>query len=233
MKRMQAAATWLAGFWASVRPRTRRGALRGSAIVAGLAMALSVAMYGAFAVGINEVAPYLERTIHPEWNAQQQAGSELTFAGAATCGGCHKAETTQLVTSKHEGIGCESCHGALEQHAISSPGPDADLLIATPTDELCIKCHEVTTGRPATFPQVNPQAHYTLECLACHNPHSGVSMKPPIVQHPIDGLPHCMTCHGQAAFEARDIRHPEASTDDQACLACHTAKKAPSTSVQP
>lgn len=233
MTRLKAATMWLGGFWASVRPRTRRGALRGTAIVAGLAMALSVALYGAFAVGITEVAPYLERTLHPEWNAQEQAGSELTFAGAATCGACHQAETTRLVTSKHAAIGCESCHGALNQHASSSPGPDADLLIATPTDELCVKCHEVTAGRPVSFPQVEPTAHFTLECLACHNPHSGVSMKPPVVQHPLEGLPLCMTCHAQWAFEARDIRHPDASTDDQACLACHTVKKATSTGVKP
>ena len=105
--------------------------------------------------------------------------------------------------------------------------------MGTPTDALCVKCHEQTGGRPATFAQVDVSTHYITTCLACHNPHSGISKKPPVVMHPIDGIPACLTCHGTDAFKARDLRHPDASTDDQACLACHTLAKTTTTSVQP
>lgn len=219
--------------WESVRPHSRRGALRATGLIAGGTLALTLLLFGALWGGLAMAAPYLEVTLHPSWNTQTQAGMELSYAGVAACVDCHEPEVTRLVTSKHAEIGCESCHGALLDHALSSPGPEADLEIATPTSELCIRCHEETTGRPDAFPQVAVELHYIVDCLACHNPHSGVSMHPPAVVHPITDLPPCITCHGADAFRARDIRHPEVSEDDQDCIACHELRPDPNQRVEP
>lgn len=229
MTRLQA----LRSFWQSVRPRTALGAIKGTGLIAGGAVVLALVLFGVLWVGLAMAAPYLEVTLHPERNAQSQAGLELQYAGVARCITCHEPEVTKLVASDHSAIGCESCHGALNTHAISSPGPVADYLIDTPNDELCVKCHEQTTGRPEGFPQVEVTEHYIDTCLACHNPHSGISRNPPVVYHPVDGLPQCITCHGDDAFKAREIRHPEASEDDKSCIACHELKPQAHLSVKP
>ena len=223
----------LRSLWQSVRPRTPRETLEGTGLIAGGAVAIAIVLFGVLWVGLAMAAPYLEVTLHPERNAQALAGLELTYAGVATCTACHEPEVTRLVTSRHAEIGCESCHGALNSHAMSSPGPEADYLIETPSAELCVRCHEQTTGRPESFAQVEVADHYIDTCLACHNPHSGVSMKPPVVMHPIDGLPTCITCHADGAFKAREIRHPQASEDDAACIACHELRPVPHMSVKP
>jgi predicted CXXCH cytochrome family protein len=219
--------------WESIRPRTMRGAARGIGLVAGSAVVIAVVLFAILWVGLAMAAPYLEVTLFPERNAQALAGLELKYAGVATCATCHEPEVTRLVSSMHADIGCESCHGALNAHALSSPGPEADRLIETPTAELCVKCHEQTAGRPEGFPQVEVADHYIDTCLACHNPHSGVSKKPPVVVHPIDGLPACITCHADGAFKAREIRHPKASEDDKACIACHELRPVPHRTVKP
>jgi len=223
----------LRSFWVSVRPRTRFGAVKAAGLIAAGALALTVGLFGALWGGLALAAPYLEVTIHPERNAQAQAGMRLSYAGVAACMGCHEPEVTRLVLSAHKEIGCESCHGALNDHATSSPGPEADFLVETPTDALCVRCHEQTGGRPDGFAQVTLADHYVDTCLACHNPHSGISQRPPVVMHPIAGLPPCIQCHADDAFKAREIRHPEASEDDQACIACHELRPQPNRTVNP
>lgn len=232
MTRLQSIRTSAAAFWQGVRPRTRHGALRATGLIAGGALAVALVLFGTLWGGLALAAPYLEVTLHPERNAQALAGLDESYAGAALCATCHQPEVTKLTASKHAGIGCESCHGALLDHATSSPGPEADLLIGTPTADLCVKCHEQRDGRPADFPQVVLGVHYTDTCLACHNPHSGVSQKPPAVVHPITDLPPCITCHGEDAFKAREIRHPQVSQDDAACLACHELRPTNTSSVK-
>jgi predicted CXXCH cytochrome family protein len=208
-------------FWTSVRPRSLRGGLVAAGLIAAGSAILSLVLVAMLWIGLALAAPYLEVTLHPERNAQALAGAELRYAGVGTCATCHEPEVSRLTTSKHAAIGCESCHGALGDHATSNPGPEAVALIETPTATLCVRCHARTEGRPAGFAEVVVADHYLDTCLACHNPHSGISRKPPVVVHPIADLPPCITCHGDDAFRRREIRHPVASQDDAACIACH------------
>ena len=220
--------------WRSVRPRSRREAaldLTGIVVVAAI-------LAGAFFVGATTLwSPYVESVVRPDENARTWAALEPTYAGAAICQKCHAVEAAKAAVGGHTGIGCESCHGALLDHALASPdaavlalaGP-ATLQLATqlsvPTDQLCTKCHIATVGRPAAIRQIVPADHYVSECLQCHDPHTGISRRPPVVVHPLENLPACITCHGPDGFKARNQRHPTVSGDEP-CLACHAPGRGP------
>jgi hypothetical protein len=74
---------------------------------------------------------------------------------------------------------------------------------------------------------INPYQHYKPVCLECHDPHTTDATRPPIVMHPLDDLPPCVTCHGPEGFKARNLRHPDATTEDAACLECHGRNRGP------
>lgn len=210
--------------WRSVRPRTRRGALLAAlSILAG-----SAVLAGAFVVGAAMAwSPYIETDLHPAANANMWAGQELTFAGAGQCAACHETETTRAASARHAGISCESCHGGLREHVASDATLAATTIQPTlPTDSVCIRCHTIAIGRPVSQLQVDPAGHYAPACLQCHDPHSGISRRPPVVLHPLVDLPPCITCHGPDGFKARSQRHPVVDGDEP-CLECHGAGRGP------
>ena len=128
----------------------------------------------------------------------------------------------------HAGVACESCHGALAEHAEASPVPgSAALALAEPTNADCLRCHTAADGKPVSLKTINPFQHYKPVCLECHDPHTTDATRPPVVRHPLDDLPPCVTCHGPDGFKARNQRHPDATTDDAACLECHAPNRGP------
>ncbi len=217
--------TRLRRYWASVRPRTRRGgALAIVGILAG-AGALSVVLFVGAAMAWS---PYLDFTLNRDADAKRTATLELTFASSSTCAECHEPQTEKLVSKSHIGIGCQSCHGALLEHTLESEGPDAETVrVAVPTDETCVRCHVQATGRPEGLRGIIPAEHYVSTCIACHEPHTGVANRPPVVEHPLEKLPACLICHGPEGFKQRNQRHPIGTTDDKPCLACHAPGRGP------
>jgi hypothetical protein len=212
------------GFWSSVRPRTRRGAVLAALAIVAASAALAVVF---FAGAMMAWSPYVESVARPDANPRAWARLEPSYGEAAMCRRCHEPEYAKAVSGSHEGIGCESCHGALVEHALASPGTDeAAVALAVPTDQLCVRCHVSAVGRPATVRQVVPAEHYVDECLQCHDPHTGISRRPLVVLHPLANLPPCVTCHGPEGFKARNQRHPEVSGDEP-CLACHAPGRGP------
>lgn len=217
--------------WLTVRPTTRRGALRGGVLIVGLAGLLAVALF-AGAVALASLAS--EYGFHPEANADAWRLRPPAFGEASGCAACHAPEQAKLTSATHAGIGCESCHGPLGSHALASPGtPEADVDVATPSDAVCLTCHVAVVGRPDGFRQVVPADHYVPECLQCHDPHTGISKRPPIVRHTLDRLPECVTCHGPDGFKARDQRHPTVSDEDAFCLSCHLPGRGPEEDLGP
>src|SRR5574341_1265502 len=108
------------------------------------------------------------------------------------CGACH---TTGYKPTGHQdnmegvvgtwaepGIQCEACHGPGSLHASNPYG------IALKVDrdaELCGKCHrrgDVTTvdakggfvDHHEQYEELLQSKHITLDCVTCHNPHTGV-----------------------------------------------------------
>lgn len=212
-------------FWDSVRPRTRRGGfLAAGAILLGAGVLSVVFLVGAAMAW----DPYLEYALDPGVNTRQWATLELSYTSSSTCRECHLLLQVKLVTATHEGIGCQSCHGALLEHAEAGDAATSEQVpVRVPTDEVCLRCHTTATGRPAEFRQIVPGQHYVAECLECHDPHTGIANRPPVVLHPLTDLPPCLTCHGSEGFKARDQRHPEGTVDDARCLECHAAGRGP------
>ena len=203
--------------WSAVRPRTVRGALLFVVVAAGLSLGIFAGAAAAPAV-VSEYG-FRPNANSAEWRALQPAYSEV-----ARCATCHDAQFARLQSATHAGIGCESCHGPAGTHALASPGTaEAELDVPVPNDAICLACHLSVAGRPAAFRQIVPGDHYTAACLACHDPHTGISRRPPVVEHPLDNLPPCFTCHGPDGFKARNQRHPVVAADDPSCLACHRA----------
>jgi hypothetical protein len=210
--------------WETVRPRSRRGAILGLLAV----MAGSVVLAGVFLVGAAMAwSPYIQTDLHPDANPRAWAALAPKFGGEALCATCHEVESTRLASAQHRGIGCESCHGALRDHALSSPEALAAAAVPViPTDTVCKTCHVSALGRPAGVNQINLTDHYVPLCLQCHDPHTAVANRPPVVLHPLENLPPCVTCHGPDGFKARSQRHPDVS-DDERCLDCHAPGRGP------
>jgi hypothetical protein len=197
-------------------PRLARRLLLLTVAAASLALMLWIA---AGAAG----AAFREYGFHPETGEQAWRALAPRFGDANRCGTCHEPELAKLVSATHAGIGCQSCHGALAEHEEDELGGS----VRTPDDEVCLRCHTAVVGQPVAFRSVVPDNHYVADCLACHDPHTGISQPPPVVLHPLERLPTCVTCHGPDGFMARLPRHPEASEDDRTCLLCHAEGRGP------
>ncbi len=93
----------------------------------------------------------------------------VQYAGRASCESCHVDIVEKRQGSKHNAIGCESCHGPLAAHASD---PDAVHPKLPERRSLCLGCHRVNTAKPAWFPQVDPADHGGAgNCTDCHDPH--------------------------------------------------------------
>lgn len=218
----------LRALWASVRPRTRRGRFVTVGALAGGALLMSVILFVGAAMAWS---PYLEFSLNRDVDARSWATLDMSFASSSTCSQCHETEATRLEMGSHASIGCQSCHGPLQAHVDAGDEADAATVsVAVPTDEVCVRCHTLTEGRPDGQAQIVPIQHYTSQCLACHDPHTALANRPPVVLHPLDNLPPCLTCHGPDGFKARNQRHPVVETDE-ACLDCHAAGRGPGTDV--
>ena len=218
----------LRDLWSSVRPRTRRGAaLAILAIAAGSVLLTAVFLVGAAMAW----SPYIQTDLHPDTNPRAWAALAPSFGGQALCATCHQVESARLASAQHSGIGCESCHGAVLEHAMAnSPALAAADAPVIPTDAVCRTCHVAALGRPAGFNQINLTDHYVPLCLQCHDPHTAIANRPPVVLHPLENLPPCITCHGPDGFKARSQRHPVVS-DDERCLDCHAPGRGPDSST--
>jgi Cytochrome c554 and c-prime len=217
--------TTLRDLWASVRPRTRRGGFLSAAAILGGAAVLSVVLLVGAAMAWD---PYVEYSLDREVDARSWASLDQEYASAGMCLDCHAPEAAKATTASHEGIGCQSCHGPLLEHVRAGEETDSSTVaVKVPTEELCLRCHVQADGRPASIREIVVADHYVPACLACHDPHSGVSNPPPVVEHPLENLPPCMTCHGPEGFMTRNQRHPVVDTNDRACLDCHLEGRGP------
>lgn len=154
-----------------------------------------------------------------EPNAQTWAGLIPRYAGQQICTTCHAAEAQTQDASIHLNVSCEGCHGAAAEHASSVTAGKATTL-AKATSALCVTCHATVAGRPASFPEVDPATHYSGgQCLRCHDPHSIVAVRPPVVSHPLTDLPECTTCHAPDGLKKIPAGHE--LVVDTTCLSCH------------
>lgn len=92
----------------------------------------------------------------------------VAFAGKTACLDCHSDVADAQKGSRHATVRCEACHGPLAGHA---DNPDVKPAKLAP-ERLCLTCHRSIAGRPAKFPQIDPDEHAGgVECTSCHKPH--------------------------------------------------------------
>jgi hypothetical protein len=143
------------------------------------------------------------------------------------CGPCHmtnyKKDGNQdglpgmIGTWSENGIGCEECHGAGEQH-VAKPS-NKNIKIDSSADA-CAKCHQrggtgpkpmASGGFIKHHEQINELrvgSHKDLSCTECHNPH----------QRAILAEQKCAECHdGEAAAYAKTIH----GKSNISCVECH------------
>ena len=99
----------------------------------------------------------------------------IAFAGRNACLDCHDDIATLKKTGKHDGVGCEACHGPQETHVADA----STVLPEKPNAKtLCVVCHMENLAKPRNFPQINPKEHADDDnCIKCHNPHVPLPIK--------------------------------------------------------
>lgn len=168
----------------------------------------------------------------PSWSSFHAGQSEMPF----TCGNCHTTgfsnggsqDDLPGITGSwaQAGVRCERCHGPGSLHANNPKG--VQMLIERDS-ALCQDCHTYKNIRPASLEVANgfiqhsdqygdlsQSKHQILDCLTCHNPHSGV------VQLRLEGQPttrlQCQDCHFEEAKFQNNSAHV---TQNIGCTDCH------------
>jgi predicted CXXCH cytochrome family protein len=166
------------------------------------------------------------------------AGLVSYHAGEAdmsfTCGTCHTTGYSAggnqdnlpgvAGTWAQAGVRCERCHGPGSLHMTNPKGIH---MLVERDSGLCRECHiyvsptslDVSNGfiqHQDQLGDLSQSKHQILDCLTCHDPHSGV------VQLRQDGLQTtrllCQDCHWQ---EAQYQNNPTHTAMNLACTECH------------
>ncbi len=95
---------------------------------------------------------------------------EAKYLDTIACRSCHKGIDSVKSGGVHQGINCQTCHGAGYLHA---KDPKKNPLTKPTEREFCGKCHNINAARPSFMKQVDISKHNTKsKCIVCHNPHS-------------------------------------------------------------
>ena len=166
----------------------------------------------------------------PGWTSYHSGETDVSF----TCGICHTTgysiggnqdDLPGLVgTWKEPGIRCEACHGPGSLHASNPKG--VRMLVASDSS-LCRQCHEyLPTSQLAVangfiqhgdqYGDLSQSKHQVLDCLTCHDPHSGVVQSREAGTQSTNLL--CQDCHWQEAQFQKNPRHVALTVG---CTDCH------------
>jgi predicted CXXCH cytochrome family protein len=164
------------------------------------------------------------------WSSFHPGESELSF----TCGKCHTTAYSQggnqdnlpglVGTWNQAGVRCEACHGPGSLHASNPKG--VRMLIPSGSS-LCRQCHEyvptaqliVSNGfiqHSDQYGDLSQSKHQVLDCLTCHDPHSGVVQSREAGTQTTNLL--CQDCHWQEAQFQNNPRHVALNIG---CTDCH------------
>jgi len=146
-----------------------------------------------------------------EWQASPHAQTmndiflnEWTNEGKKwECLVCHVSQLDKKTGEfSHEGISCESCHGAAKDDH-----PDKSKMALPVTSEVCQSCHAITYGEW----RVSAHGQKNIRCFDCHKMHQMQLRKDQPDQM-------CGTCHTE---RLKDFSHATHSLEGLHCLSCH------------
>jgi hypothetical protein len=116
---------------------------------------------------------------------------------------CHSSRYDRNAgTFSHEGVSCESCHGAInEKH------PDEAKMTLPVSSEVCQSCHSITYGEW----RVSRHGQKNIRCFDCHKMH-GMQLRKD------DPDQMCGTCHTE---RLKDFSHATHHIKGVRCINCH------------
>jgi predicted CXXCH cytochrome family protein len=170
--------------------------------------------------------------LSPGWSSYHAGQPELTF----TCGDCHATGFNNggnqddlpgiAGTWAQAGVRCERCHGAGSLHANN---PKAVRMLVERDSAFCEDCHTYKDIRPEAleiangfiqhgdqYGDLSQSKHQILDCLTCHDPHSGVVQLRMQNQQTTRLL--CQDCHFE---ESKNQNNPAHVANHIACTDCH------------
>jgi hypothetical protein len=116
---------------------------------------------------------------------------------------CHTSRADRKTgTFSHDGISCESCHGAMKEDH-----PDKSKMVLPATSEVCQSCHGITYGEW----RVSLHGQKNIRCFDCHKMHGMAQRK----DKPDE---MCGTCHTD---RLSSFSHATHSLEGLHCLSCH------------
>jgi predicted CXXCH cytochrome family protein len=178
----------------------------------------------------------------PGWVSYHSGEADLSF----NCGSCHTTGYTNggnqdnlpgiVGTWAQAGVRCERCHGPGSLHANN---PQGIHMLVEQNSGLCRECHEyvptaaleVKNGfiqHSDHFGDLSQSKHQVLDCLTCHDPHSGVVQLQQEGQQTTKLL--CQDCHWQ---EAQFQSNPTHVSLKLGCTDCHMPHLIQSGSANP
>jgi predicted CXXCH cytochrome family protein len=168
--------------------------------------------------------------LSPGWSSYHAGEADLSL----TCGACHATGYKNggnqdnlpgvVGTWAQPGVRCERCHGPGSQHANN---PQGIRMLVERDSALCRECHqyvptpalEVKNGfiqHSDQYGDLSQSKHQVLNCLFCHDPHSGVVQLEMNNQQATRLL--CQDCHWQ---EAQFQNNPSHVAQNLSCTDCH------------
>lgn len=164
------------------------------------------------------------------WTSYHSGEENLSF----TCGSCHSTGYSKGGNQDNlpgiagswtqPGVRCERCHGPGSLHAKDPKGVS---MVIDRDNSLCQDCHvkvapamlDVKNGfiqHSDQFGDLSQSKHQILNCLTCHDPHSGI-VQPRLAGQPTTNL-QCQDCHFQEAQFQKNANHV---ARDISCTDCH------------
>jgi predicted CXXCH cytochrome family protein len=128
-------------------------------------------------------------------------------AGSDLCGHCHELALEDVIHAPVSDGDCTGCH---DPHRSSH----APLLIRSPTEGLCLTCHEDDGVMKSEFLHGPVGAGL---CVLCHESHSSANLH--LVRQ--GGNELCMLCHREELGQVEEMRHIHEPLSDGSCLICH------------
>lgn len=164
------------------------------------------------------------------WASYHSGEAEMSF----TCGTCHTTGYSNggsqddlpgiVGTWTQPGVRCERCHGPGSLHANN---PKGVRMLVERDSGLCRECHEyvptanldVKNGfiqHSDQYGDLSQSKHQILDCLTCHDPHSGVVQLRRDSKQTTNLL--CQDCHYQ---ESQFQNNPTHMALNIGCTDCH------------
>lgn len=165
-----------------------------------------------------------------EWVSFHEGEENLSY----DCGECHTTGYSPrgnqndlpgvVGTWAFAGVQCEACHGPGGAHANA---PQSFQMTVRTDKSSCTSCHAITPvdeisvegefiSHHEEYPDLYQSKHLVLDCVDCHDPHSGVVQRLEQDQEAV--RVDCETCHFDVGQYQDNVAHEMIQIE---CIDCH------------